>query len=257
MTPPSTRPAIDLVMPMAGRGSRFGTMGFDLPKPLIPLAGEPFFWWAVQSLARVCDIAALTCVVLEEHVTRYRIDLAIRDRFPAARLVILPKVTAGALETALAGCDGDGAGDWLVLNDCDHAFRATSLGAALPGFAADTAGFLCHFQATSAAYSYAAYGADGRLLRTVEKQPISDLAIAGAYGFRDRATFRRHAARYRLDCPYPELFISGVYNTMVEDGAAVRGVLLDEHLSFGTPDEYRAALGRIADFDDWRGVAAR
>ena len=38
---------IHLIMPMGGGGTRFGNMGFELPKPLIELQGRPFFYWAV------------------------------------------------------------------------------------------------------------------------------------------------------------------------------------------------------------------
>ena len=239
---------MNVVMPMAGRGSRFGLGGFDLPKPMIPLDGQPFFWWATEALRRSFDLRTLTFVVLAEHVASHQLDRLILDRYPTAAIVVLPDVTAGAVATAIAGCAAIPDTGWLVVNDCDHTFRADTLAAALPGMPAATAGFLCHFRATSPVYSYAAYDKSGNLLRTAEKNPISELAIAGAYGFRDRATFLRHAENFVADCPYPELFMSGVYNTMVAAGARVRGVLLDEHLAFGTPSEYQAALRTIDGF---------
>ena len=159
----------------------------------------------------------------------------------------------------MAGCAAamPGEVEWLVVNDCDHAFRSDGLATALPKMAASTAGFLCHFHSNSPAYSYAAYDAEGTLIRPVEKQPISNLAIAGAYGFRDRLTFLDHARSYAAHCPYPELFMSGVYNTMVAAGSVIRGALLDDHLSFGTPGEYRSALTRIGDFQSWHAPAGR
>ena len=243
---------VDLVMPMAGRGSRFSAAGFDLPKPLLPLEGEPFFWWATESVRRVFTIRSMAFVVLAEHVAAHAIDREILARYPEAEVVVLPDVTSGSLATAVAGCQAVSGEAWLVVNDCDQAFRADTLAAALPGFPADTAGFLCHFRSYVPAYSYALYDAAGRLVRTAEKDPISDLAIAGAYGFRDRATFLRYAETYAANCPYPELFMSGVYNTMAAAGEAVRGGVLDEHLSFGTPREYEDALGRIGGLRSWR-----
>ena len=32
---------LNIVIPMAGRGSRFQTQGYQLPKPLIPIHGKP------------------------------------------------------------------------------------------------------------------------------------------------------------------------------------------------------------------------
>ncbi len=237
---------------MAGRGSRFRERGFDMPKPLNLLGNEPFFWWATESLRRCCELRSLVFVVLAEHVADHAIDQAILERYPQARLVILPETTAGALATAVAGCAAVSGQAWLVVNDCDHAFRADALADALRAPAATVAGLLCHFRATAPIYSYAAYDAAGRLERTVEKQPISDLAIAGAYAFRDRAVFLHYARLYTGACAYPELFMSGVYNTMLQAGELVRGVLLDEHVPFGTPEEAEMAATRIGKFASWR-----
>ncbi len=237
----TARPPVNLVMPMAGRGSRFGRAGFGLPKPLLTLDGQPFFWWATESVRRSFDVRRLVFVVLQEHIAEHAIDRVILDRFPEAELVALPDVTSGALATAMAGCGGLDDG-FLLVNDCDQAFRADALAAALPGMA-DASGVLCHFRARDPRYSFARYDDAGHLVETAEKRAISDMAIAGLYGFRHAATFLRHAEEYARTCPYDEWFISGVYNTMVAAGETVRGVMLDAHLSFGTPEEFAAAEG--------------
>ena len=208
---------INLVMPMAGHGSRFSKAGFTLPKPLLPLLGQPAFWWATQSIAQQFEVTSLTFIVLQDHVDRFAIDREIAARYPNAVLVVLPEPTPGALVTAMAGVRMAGDG-WLVVNDCDHAFMARDLATAVLQPGAAEAGFLCHFRSQDPAYSYAEYDAEGQLLRTVEKRVISDLAIAGAYGFRDRSHFLEHAEAYLQDCPYAEPFMSGVYNTIVRRG---------------------------------------
>ena len=39
---------IHYIMPMAGYGSRFKNMGYDVPKPLIEIYGKPFFYWSTM-----------------------------------------------------------------------------------------------------------------------------------------------------------------------------------------------------------------
>src|SRR3954468_12753285 len=78
---------IPLVMPMAGRGSRFAAGGETLPKPLVQLAGRPFFWWAVESVRRIAPLTEAVFVVLEDHVRRFAIDEAVRTHYPDARIV--------------------------------------------------------------------------------------------------------------------------------------------------------------------------
>lgn len=43
---------MNIVIPMAGAGSRFAQEGYDLPKPLIPVDGVPMIVRAVQTLPR-------------------------------------------------------------------------------------------------------------------------------------------------------------------------------------------------------------
>lgn len=246
---------VHLVMPMAGHGSRFKSAGFDLPKPLIPLLGQPFFWWAAESVERHCDVRSRTFVVLQEHVDRHRIDQEVLARYPEARLVVLPEPTSGALVTAVAGCEAAPESGWLVINDCDHVFSGPDLARQAYACGGQADAFLLHFRSSSPAFSYGAYSPDGRLLRTREKEPISDLAIAGAYGFRDRRFFLDNGAAYLVDCPYAEPFMSGVYNTVVAAGGTVRGIVLGQHVPFGTPKEFEAAPAAMGEFRSW-GAAA-
>ena len=206
---------LHLILPMAGRGSRFFENGFVCPKPLIEIHGKPFFYWAARSVEKFVDCADLTFVVLEEHIRDFAIDRKIREYWPDARIVALPEVTAGAAVTALKGAEGLPDGEPLLFNDCDHLFLCRSFNAfcAEGNFADGPAGALLTFESDSPAYSYLQYGADGNV----------------------------SCAEYLHACEYKEFFVSGIYNVLAAHGAAVRGFATDLHLPFGTPDEYRTA----------------
>jgi hypothetical protein len=79
----------------------------------------------------------------------------------------------------------------------------------------------------------------GRVTGTAEKQVVSNFAIAGCYLFADVQTFADGLAAYRSTCSYDELFISGIYNSIVHAGGEVAFHELDQHVAFGTPEEYR------------------
>ncbi|MDD3370315.1 MAG: glycosyltransferase family 2 protein [Alphaproteobacteria bacterium] len=250
--PPSNAPVVNLVMPMAGRGSRFAAKGYTCPKPLIPLAGKPFFEWAYRSVANSFRIAEFVPVILEEHAANHGLDKALLETAPGASVVQLKTVTSGALETALAGIRRIENDAPIIVNDCDHAFDAGKLAQKTAEQAeALPAGILSHFLATDPVYSFAEYDADGQLLRTAEKVAISNLAIAGCYWFKNKETVLAYAGRYVQNCPYNELFVSGLYNAMREGGEKVQGVILDKHLSFGTVSEYEAAQKVLAQNPDW------
>lgn len=245
-----------LVMPMAGRGSRFRVGGRATPKPLIELAGRPFFAWAVESVTRAVPVRELVFVVLEEHVREFDIERRIRSFHPSARVVAIPEVTAGAAETAALGVAALETPGPVAVNDCDHAFDAGDLASTVARLGRDADGALVGFRSESPAYSYVRLGPDGAVLGTVEKQVVSPFAIAGCYLFADPAAFAGQFERYRADCPYGELFLSGVYNTMIAEGGRVLFHELPRHVSFGTPDELARVAPDALDFMAAPGRAA-
>ena len=228
---------LSLVMPMAGRGSRFSRAGQLQPKPLIELDGMPFFWWATESVRRAAPVGEMVFVVLEEHCRAFAIDRRIHEFYPEARLVRLPEVTAGAAETAMVGIAELTTTGPLAVNDCDHAFLCPGLPDTVGALKESAAAGLVCFRSDSPAYSYARLGADGFVADTVEKQVISPFAIAGCYLFAGPQTATGAMDAYRASCPYDELFISGLMNTILNSGQRITKTDLDLHLSFGTPEE--------------------
>jgi dTDP-glucose pyrophosphorylase len=240
--------ALALIMPMAGRGSRFARNGEPLPKPLIDLSGRPFFWWAVESVRRYAPLRELIFVILEEHCREFALDRRILGFFPEAHIVRLPEVTSGAAATARVGVEALRTDGPIAINDCDHAFLCPTLGAFAEQTAATAAGSLLCFRSDSPAYSYAALGPDGSVTNTVEKQVVSPFAIAGCYLFAGRGRFLDAYEKYSATCPYNELFISGLYNTLIADGERILALEMMRHCTFGTPEELaRADLSAIAE----------
>lgn len=233
---------LHLIMPMGGRGYRFFDEGFMTPKPLIELQGKPFFYWAVQSVAKFTQLADMRFVVLQEHVDRFQIDARIRAYYPEAKITVIPEVLPGAVLTCLDGVREIGDDDPVLFNDCDHMFlcRAFYAFAAAGNFSAPD-GALLTFPSREAKFSYAMLDERGNVTGTVEKQVVSDQAICGAYYFKDAATFRASAEEYLTRCSYEEFFVSGVYNIMAEKGLRISTFRTDAHISFGTPAEYAAA----------------
>ena len=234
--------AIHLIMPMAGEGSRFVKDGFDVPKPLLEIQGEPFFYWATQSVRKFVELASLTFVVLERHVKAYRMDEAIRAKFPEARLVVLPKVLNGAVLSALAGVAAVSDDAPILLNDCDHIFTCHAFYAfCQKGAFGMPDGALLTFDSIDPKFSFAQLDAEGNVVGTVEKQAVSRHAICGAYYFRNRSLFETASEEYLHACAYKEYFVSGVYNVLAAHQQKIRAWHVDMHLPFGTPEEYEAA----------------
>lgn len=229
-------PNVAVVMPMAGRGSRFSRQGIPEPKPLIDLGGRPFFWWAAESVRRAVPVREMVFVVLEEHREQFAIDRRIAEYYPDAQIVALPDVTSGAAETAKLGMEAVRSGGPVAINDCDHAFICPGLAGVANELESAAGGLLC-FRSNSPAFSYVRLGPSGEVIGTVEKKVVSPFAIAGCYLFASADTFNTVYDTYRETCPYDELFVSGLFDVLAGRGERLVKVEAEHHCSFGTPEE--------------------
>lgn len=246
---------VNLVFPMAGAGTRFLDNGFDCPKPLIDLNGEPFFKRAADSLLGHVNCERMVFVVLKEHIEKFGIDAKIREYYPDAKIVSLKKVLPGALMTAMEGAKAIHNEYPVIFTDCDLVFSSESLYGFYNKDDYDCAGTLLTFKSDLDRYSYVETeewtDKNGNTVNiaktTAEKKVISERAITGAYGFINTSVFLRSAEKYIRNCPYDECFMSGVYNEMIAQGMRIRVFDSDMHISFGTPDEYEAAKKLLAE----------
>lgn len=230
-------------MPMGGGGTRFGNKGFNLPKPLIELQGKPFFYWATQSINKFVDVEDITFVVLQDHIDRFNITSRIKEFYPNAKIQVIPKVLNGAVLTCLEGLKVIDDDLPILFNDCDHAFICNSFNEYAKAASFDEIdGALLTFKSNSPNFSYVKFNDAKKVIGTIEKVVASDEAICGAYYFKNKDIFAKAVESYLKECAYKEFFVSGVYNEMAKDNLNITTFGIDEHISFGTPDEYDEAI---------------
>ena len=230
-----------LIMPMGGNGSRFSSCGFDLPKPLIPIYGKPFFYWAVQSILKFNEIIDLTFVILKEHIEKFDLDKEIKKYFADARIVVLNQVLNGPVLTCLEGIKEISDDEPILFNDCDHLFKSTAFNLAnASGELKTINGALITFKSDKPQFSYIVYE-NGEVVGTIEKKVLSNDAICGAYFFESASLFKQLAKAYFSNCNYSEFFISGMYNELAKIGGTIKIYCTDYHIPFGIPEEYEIA----------------
>ena len=231
-------------MPMAGEGSRFVRAGWTTPKPLIELRGVPLFQRAIGSVAIEGVDMKYSFIVRQEHIDKQHIDELIKDILPEARVFSVLKTTRGAVETCLVAEDAIDDEDAVVVMDCDLEFRSkryNELVANALALTADEAdgGALVSFESDNPRYSYAQIDDNGRVLRTAEKEPISNHALCGAYFFGSGKDFKRIAHQLLDDGTHgkAEFYVSLLYNYLLAEGKTVRLAPMEEYYSYGTPEE--------------------
>lgn len=235
---------LHIIMPMAGEGSRFAKAGWTTPKPLIELQGVPLFQRAIGSVAIDGVDMKYSLIVRQEHIDNQHIDVLIKELLPEARVFSVLKTTRGAVETCLVAEEAIDDEDAVVVMDCDLEFRSTRYNELVSdalSVSADQAdgGALVSFESNNPRYSYAQIDADSRVLRTAEKEPISNHALCGAYFFGSGKDFKRIAHQLLEDGTRgkAEFYVSLLYNYLLAEGRTVRLASMEEYYSYGTPEE--------------------
>ncbi|GHU00527.1 glycosyl transferase family 2 [Alphaproteobacteria bacterium] len=230
---------INVVVPMAGAGSRFSEAGYAKPKPFIDVAGQTMIARVLGGLQ--VPGARYTLIIQEAFRQSAASDLAdLAGAFPVSFLAV-EKLTQGAAATALAAhriIDGDSP---VLFADSDNLFAP----GVIASFVADASargldGSLLTFKAGDAKFSFAHLDAEGFVRRTTEKTDPSDHAIAGAYFFARGSDFVNAATDLLIygDRTGGEFYMSSVFNRAIAGGAKVgiRDIADSDWCCLGTPE---------------------
>lgn len=236
---------LHIVMPMAGEGSRFKQVGIDTPKPLIKANGVPFFVRALSSVKDSFNLSdiKITCIIQSKHDADHCLSRGIIDEAPNANLVVLQKLTNGAVETCLAAQPFMDEDDAILIMDCDlewHCYNYTkSIKRLLEEDCSTVGGMLLSFNSDKPRYSYA-LASGGIVKETAEKKVISNNALVGAYFFNTTEDFLFAADKLLSEnkvSDVKEYYVSLLYNYLIQDGRTVMLHKVDSLYSFGTPEE--------------------
>lgn len=237
---------LHIIMPMAGEGSRFLKEGWTTPKPLIRLHGKELFLRAIGSVCSDGIPMKYSFIVRKEHIDKYAIDNEIKAILPDVNIFSVLKTTRGAVETCLIAREVLDKDDAVLVMDCDLEFRSKDFINAITGILSKpveevNGGMLISFDSNKTHYSYAEIDEYGQVLRTAEKEVISNHALCGAYFFSTAASFL-----YAADClmnetkfTKPEYYVSLLYNYLLKRGDSVGLAMMEEYYSYGTPEELK------------------
>lgn len=232
----------NIVFPVAGAGSRFQKQGYAIPKPLMKISGHYFFEIAARALTVWSKNHTLSFIVLKQHCVLFDIDKEIKSIFPAAKIAVIDDFTHGAAETSFLGLrllDLDN--DSLVIADCDQWIKGQQINAMFKALSDGSADItLPTFSSNNPGYAYIREDNKGSILQIFEKEPATNRAVAGCYGFRSKELFNKlYLNQSHWGC---ERYLSSMVSQGIEDNYMVKNFRLDHHVSFGTPKEYEDAI---------------
>jgi len=239
-----TAQKINIVMPMAGLGSRFREAGFKVPKPLIDVRGRPMYAWATDSLPLVYS-GRLIFILLASQPEFPALEQDIRTRYAAHKPIVLsvPELTAGQAMTVLRAKDLINNNEPLLIHNADTAFAADR-GWTEKANAENLDGALLVFPSQEKRWSFARENAAGFVEQVREKEVISPWATTGTYWFRRGRDFvaaaeaRFHSGQREAS----EFYVGPLYNDLIASGARVKNFPIKKLYCFGTPEDLAKTL---------------
>lgn len=214
---------MNIVIPMAGRGSRFTSAGFSRPKPLVQLLGKPMIELVVENLKPDCDHTFIF-VCLDEHLEIYpELEPFLHGLSRNVTVVPIDGVTQGAACTVLCAekfIDNDTP---LIIANSDQYIDFDQSGFYSSIGKSSYAGHIMTFFASHPKWSYVSTDESGNIVTVVEKEVISNQATTGIYHFSTGATFVKYA-KQMVECNDTvngEFYIAPTYNYMIRDGLKV------------------------------------
>lgn len=228
---------MNIVIPMAGRGSRLAGHQGDLPKPLLQVAGQPMIAWALRSLADVMP-ARTIFVALAEHDRKYGVSDLLRTLSGSmVEVVLLPDTTEGQLCSVLAARDLIDSTEDLLVASADT-YIQPHLRKAIADRDPDCAGIISVAHLPGDRWSFARTDETGRVIEVAEKRRISDFASTGLYYFARGHQFVTLADDIiaRGERTRGEYYVIPVYQKMIERGLHIDVAVAQDVWDMGTPE---------------------
>jgi HAD superfamily hydrolase (TIGR01509 family) len=227
---------MNVLIPMAGAGSRFAAAGYTFPKPLIEVNGKPM----IQVVAENLNVDAhFIYIVQKEHYDKYNLKQLLNLISPGCDIVQVNSLTEGAACTTLLAKELINNDEPLLMANSDQYVEWNS-NECLYAFTADGVdGGIVTFRATHPKWSFAKLGDDGFVTEVAEKNPISNIATVGIYYWKKGSDYVKYAEQMieKNIRTNGEFYVCPVFNEAIGDGKKIRVKDIPKMWGIGTPED--------------------
>lgn len=213
---------INILIPMAGAGSRFAKEGYLDPKPLIPVHGQPMIKVVINNL-RPKRSHRFIFICQRTHIAAYGLKEKLEMWAPGCHIIELDGLTAGAACTALAAKSLINNNDELMIANSDQYIDCDIDNYLDEMQRANFDGFIMTMFANDPKWSFVELDKSGCAIRVVEKEVISNEATVGIYNFSNGCDFISSvesmiAANLRVN---GEFYVAPAYNELISRGKRI------------------------------------
>jgi len=239
-----------LILPMAGKGSRFYELGFTTPKPLLLIDENPMIIEAVNCLP---DTNKKTFVCLKEHNKENIINSILENRFKDCKIIQIDSVTEGQAITCEIGINSSKLNEDnpILISACDNGilYDENKLNELFNDENIDIIVFSFRNNQSSNLNPNAYAWLDVDELDNIKnvsckkfigKNPLETHAIVGTMFFRKAKYFLDGLRKNRIQNikTNKEYYVDDVLNQNIKDGLNVKIFEVNHYTCWGTPNDY-------------------
>ena len=227
---------MNVLIPMAGAGSRFEKAGYTFPKPLIDVRGKPMIQWVVDNLNVE---AKYIFIVQKSHFKKYNLKETLNNFCPNNEIVQVDGITEGAACTTLLAKTFIDKDEPLIIANSDQFVEWNNEEFIYTSTTGDLDGNILTFKSTHPKWSYVKLNDSGYVTEVAEKRPISDVATVGIYYWRRGSDYVKYAEQMirkniRVN---NEFYVCPVFNEAIDDGKRIRTFNIEKMWGLGTPED--------------------
>lgn len=231
---------MNIVITMAGIGSRFRKAGYKVPKYMIEANGRSCFEWSMCSLSGFNDRnpSYIFIVRSEDDSSRYIAQKCGELGILRFRVIEIDYCTDGQAATAMLAAQYWDSADELLIYNIDTYVESGRMNS----LQIEGDGFIPCFNGPGDHWSFVRTDNEGKGIEVREKTRISDNCTLGAYYFSSCELFQELYTEYysnSVNLEKGEKYVAPLYNYLIQKGGTVRisTVPCDKVHVLGTPEE--------------------
>jgi HAD superfamily hydrolase (TIGR01509 family) len=227
---------LNVLIPMAGAGSRFQQAGYTFPKPLIDVKGKPMIQTVVENLNVEANFIF---VVQKEHREKYNLDALLNLITPNCKIVEVNSLTEGAACTTLLAKEHINNDAPLLMANSDQFAEWDSNEFMYKMVEQNVDAGILSFKSTHPKWSFAKVNEFGYVTEVAEKKPISDIATVGIYYWAKGSDYVKYAEQMiskniRVN---NEFYVCPVFNEAIKDNKKIKTFNIEKMWGLGTPED--------------------
>jgi NDP-sugar pyrophosphorylase family protein len=231
-----------VVVPMAGRGSRFADTPEATPKPLLPVMGRPMVGWALKSIENV-PFSQIIFIALKEHEEKFQVKKVLTSEMNRPfELLLLDEITEGQLCTVLESKTNIDTEEDLLIISSDTCV-ISDIGKDIAQKGKDCAGLISVASLPGDQWSFAQTDEKGNVIRVAEKERISDFASTGLYYFSNGRLFVERAEEVisKGERTKNEFYVIPLYQKYIDRGELIGISPARQMFDMGSPASLHAS----------------